>query len=1165
MLGFVAAYLAAVAFALPARVRAAEAPTLLVDPFVGTSFTRVGGPIDTFPGADVPFGMVQWSPDTPTQNAGGGYEYTDTTIDGFSLTHLSGPGCNVFGDFAMLPTLGPVVDPRHASQPFSHAGEIAAPGWYQVTLGKPAIGVALTVTQRTGLGLIAFPASSQANILFNVSSNQAGVDAASVRVVGANEVEGSASSGHFCGMPDRYTVYFVAQFDRPFVAHGTWLGSRVTPGSAQQSGAGSGGWVTFDTTAASRVKVKVGLSFVSLAGARANLAAENRGWDLTAVRDRATAAWSRVLGRVAIQGGTNAEERTFYTALYHAFLHPNLISDVDGRYMGFDDKVHSVARGHAEYANFSDWDIYRSEIPLIALLAPHHVADMMQSLVDAARQEHGWLPRWPLVNGPTSVMGGDSVDAVIAGAYAYGARAFDARGALAAMVQGASTTAGTPGQGWYVPRWELNDRYLQSGYVVNTHTTSVAPVPNGASETLEYAFDDFSIARLARSLGDDATVRRFSARSANWAQLFDTATGWIAPRDALGAFMAAPIGDMGQSGFQEGNAAQYSWMVPQDLHDLIAGMGGRAAVNAKLDRFFSQLNAGQDKPYAWLGNEPSLGSPWVYLSSGEPWRTQAIVRQALTTLYADTPEGIPGNDDLGEMSSWYVWSALGLYPGDPATRLLDIGSPLFTHVVIRAPHGPTIEIDAPKASDATPYVNALRIDGRLSQASFVALPERGTLRLDFDLAATPNVQRGTATNDAPPSYPPFTIAFPPATSAAFVALAPSANVIPGGSTAVALGLTVAPQSSGAATVTWQARLPAGLHAQPARGRIAVAPGANVTVAMTLSADRSLAPGYYDVPVRASAQNGAPLQSAILHVRVGAPGAPLPLAYVENRFGNTVTPLDVRTGGTGPEIPVGEWPRDAVLNDDASRLYVADSASGTISVVDTTRAATIATVRVGNDPSGLALSPDGATVWFANARDGTIQSFDTRTLRVAKPIAVGNSPRSVAFAPNGKRLYVTLTGENAVLSADPATGKLGPSIPVGEAPTGLAVTPDGKRLYVVDASSNAVTPIDLTTGTALAEIPVGVNPEMIAIAPDGRTAYVSNYANATVTPIDIRTGRAEPVLNVGGAPYGVAVTRDGKELIAIARRDNAARIVDLTNGHASPPILLGNGPYTVAAP
>ena len=377
-------------------------------------------------------------------------------------------------------------------------------------------------------------------------------------------------------------------------------------------------------------------------------------------------------------------------------------------------------------------------------------------------------------------MGGDSVDPVIAGAYAFGARDFDARAALAAMVKGASTTAPPPAQGWYVPRWELDDAYLQHGYVVNTHTTSVSPGPNGASETLEYALDDFSIARLAFALHDAPAYAAFMRRSANWMTLFDSAAHRIAPRDSDGAFMYAPITENGQSGFQEGNAAQYSWMVPQDLRDLIAALGGAPAATAKLDEFFSQLDAGQDKPYAWLGNEPSLGTPWVYLSAGEPWRAQAIVRQALTTLYDDTPDGLPGNDDLGTMSAWYVWCAIGLYPQNPAVGYLDIGAPLFSSVTVRTPNGPVIEIAAPQSSPTNAYVEQLRLNGRTHDQSWIGLPLHGRVRLDVAVGARPNAQWASGAGAAPPSFATMPLALPPATATIFQPTYDAVSVAAGG-------------------------------------------------------------------------------------------------------------------------------------------------------------------------------------------------------------------------------------------------------------------------------------------------------------------------------------------------------------------------------------------------
>jgi predicted alpha-1,2-mannosidase len=1160
--------LAVALFLTGTPAEAASAPvTLLVNPLIGTSTTRdedgQTDVIDDFPGADVPFGMVQWSPDTPSQNAGGGYEFGDREITGFSLTHLSGPGCSVFGDFGILPTVGAVDKPWAAKQPFLHSPELASPGSYAVTLGEPGIRSELTVTRRTGIGQFTYPASAGGNLLFNVSSDQAGVRDAGFHIVGPDEVSGYADTGGFCGMPDRYSAYFVAKFDRPFASFGTWKSNASSPGSRSVEGAGSGGWVSFDPSGSAAVKMKVGLSFVDEAGARANLHAENKGWDLLAVRNAAASQWQRMLSRVAIEGGTAHEKRIFYTALYHALLHPNLYNDVTGSYRGFDGAIHRVRAGHSEYANFSDWDIYRTLVPLLALIAPDETSDMLQSLVDAAKQDV-FLPRWALLNGATSVMGGDSPDVVIAGGYAFGARDFDLRDALAAMVKGASDTTVAPADGWYVERPELAE-YLQRGYIVNNHTTSVSPVPNGASETLEYALDDFSIARFARSVGATATYREYLKRSANWATLFDTTTGLVAPRDSAGAFMHTPITSNGQSGFQEGNAAQYTWMVPQDLHGLITGMGGNAAAIAKLDTFFTKLNAGGDEPYAWLGNEPTIGSPWVYLSAGAPWRAQQIVRRALTTMYDDSPSGLPGNDDLGTMSAWYVWSAIGLYPQNPAVRRLVIGSPLFRRVVIRAPHGPTLDIRAPQASDATPFVRHLRMNGSATQRTWLDLPMHGAVRLDFDLGATPDKQWGSGLDDAPPSYEDGPVAFEPATSAKLTALGTSRLVLPPAAAgALQFGISN-PKDGRPAKVTWRAELPPPLAAQPSSGTLDVGAGTSYPVSMALAASADAKAGLYDVRITARAGNGALLEALTATVRVARPGELVPLGYIENRFDNTVTPFDPTTNAVGPAIPVGTEPRDAVLSPDGKRLYVADRGAQSISAIDTAGQSVSATIKVGNSPNGVAITPDGKQLWIANYDDGTIQSIDTATLRVGEPVAVGTNPRSIAIAPDGATLYVTNNGSNTVTPVDVRSGVPKMSIAVGAKPSGIAITPDGKTAFVVNSGSNDVTPLDLTESRALPAIHAGVFPILIAISPDGSLAYVTNYASITITPIDVRTRTARPAITVGGAPYGVAFSRDSKTAYVVLRRDNAFVPVDVSAGRAGTPIILGTSPYTISLP
>lgn len=1136
-----------------AAALASADPVFLVDPFIGTSGTQQGGPIDDFPGADVPFGMVQWSPDTPSQNAGGGYDYGDHAITGFSLTHLSGPGCNVFGDFAMLPVIGPVTDPTHLQDAFSHADERAQPGWYSVKLDN-GVTVNLTASQRSGLGSFTFPSSTQSTMVLNVASDQAGVLNAHVKIVGDDRVEGFATTGEFCGMADQYTVYFVAQFNRPFASYGTWNGARLFNGGASQDGPDVGAWVTFDTTGDHVVKVKTAISYVGTNGALANLAAENRDWDIDAMHARAVQLWHDALTRISVTGGSLREQTVFYTALYHALLHPNIFSDANGLYRGYDGKIHRVRPGHAEYANFSDWDIYRTEMPLLALIQPDRASDMAQSLVDAA-QQGGLLPRWALVNGPTSVMGGDSPDPVIAGAYAFGARDFDVRGALAAMIRGASDLHAPRENGWYVERPELPE-YLSRGYIVNTHTTSVAPVPNGASETLEYAFDDFSIARIALARNDRNAYRTFMARASNWKNLFDTATGLIAPRDADGAFMQTQITDAGQSGFQEGNAAQYSWLVPHDLHDLIAAMGGDAVARERLDTFFTQLDAGQNEPYAWLGNEPSIGAPWVYLSDAAPYRTQSIVRRALLQLYDDTPAGLPGNDDLGTMSAWYVWCALGLYPQNPAVRFLDIGSPLFTHAVIAVPNGPTITIDAPNAADDGPYVQSLQINGASTQKTWFVPPIRGSIDLSFVLGAQPNQTWGAMPEDAPPSYAIAAPHFPASSAVALTAPAQITPIAPDAQTM----LNVAVSNSGIsdAQVAWHATLPAGIEAQPQSGEISVTAGGTATIALKLAT--TLQNAHFE-SVRIDANVGLTrLQHVDAIVRVGTPNSSIPLGFIENIYDNSVSPIDPVTGVLLPKIAVGASPRDAAF-DSEGMLYVCDRDDAKISVVDPRSRAVVATIKVGNGPSGIIAAPGGQTLWFVDANSGIVQSIDAKSGAASAPIEVGGTLRAAAIA--GSTLYVTVPSNNEVVPIDLKTSAVGTPIAVGEQPEGIAATPDGTRLYVVNHGSNDVTPIDVATGTALRPISVGVAPVNITISRDGRTAYVSNSAIDSVTPIDLATNKARRSVVTGGEPYGMADS--GSLLWVVNRQDNDLAPIDLRTGRIGATILDPYGPLTIAVP
>lgn len=790
--------------------------THYVNPFIGTyagasNFGTGGGAANTFPGPVLPHGMIQLGPDTrpASENIGGGYSYGDSIIRGFSVTHLSGPGCPNFGDFPITPTTASIksspvqqgaLDPsRGYMASFAHRYEAARPGYYRVLLNPSTpepIGVELTTTVRAALARLQYPRSAPANLLINPAGSAGGNRAASVQIDPAqHEVSGRTTSGGFCLQPNNYTLYFVARFDHPFKSFGTWRRQQLSPGSTSSSDsfvgepltyypfagpyihssatAQAGAYVSFDP--GSRIVVRVGISYVSVEEARQNLERETAGWSFDQIRARARRAWNQVLATIQVHRGPLDWVRRFYTALYQAQIEPNTFSDADGRYIGMDGQIH-VARGYTQYANFSGWDIYRSQIPLLAMIAPRATSDAIQSLLADASQS-GWLPKWPVANGQTGVMTGDPADPIIADAYVFGARGFDAHLALAAMLTGA-TQEGQSANDGYIEREGL-PYYLRLGYVpaelnANVITEGVGDwmrvVPSPANEdagmawgsagtTLEYATDDFAISQVARALGEGPLCRTFLARSGNWRNVFNPATGYVEPRSAIGTFI--PHYDdnsndpFSSEGFAEGDAAQYTWMIPEDPAGLFAAMGGSAAASERLNRFFTELNAGPSSPYAFLGNEPTLGSPWLFDWLGEPYRTQQVLRRALTGLYPVTAGGFPGNDDMGEMSAWYVFGALGLYPETPGRGVLALATPMFRKITVLLGSGQTLTLRAPHAGPAMAYIHALRVGGRVWTRPWITLSQlRAARQLDFRLSAKPDTTWGAAPADSPPSFPP---------------------------------------------------------------------------------------------------------------------------------------------------------------------------------------------------------------------------------------------------------------------------------------------------------------------------------------------------------------------------------------------------------------------------
>jgi len=1159
---------ALVACALLAPVEAARAmadtssdPVAFVNTLIGTSGNAIDGPSDTFPGADAPFGMIQWSPDTTSRPSGGGYSYRDEQISGFSLTHLSGPGCDVFGDIAILPTVGEVADPANASQPFTHVTEVTSPGYYEIMLGQPAIRTQLTVTSRTGLGAFTFPAIQQANLLINVSSNEVGVADAHIRFVGDDQVEGSATSGWFCGMPGTYTVYFALQFSRPFVGHGTWQRLHLMPAGDEASGSGAGGWVTFDTTRLPTVEMKASLSWVSIAGARANLGAEATTWDIEHERRATAQLWRGELGRIRVDGGSPTQFFIFYTALYHALLHPNLYSDANGSYRGFDGLVHRTDAGHAEYATFSGWDIYRTQIPLVALIDPRRASDMARSLIHAS-QQMGWLPKWPLVNVESSVMGGDPADPILAGAYAFGARDFDTRAALTAMVKGATRVDGAPGQRWYEERPGLDD-YLTRGYVVNDRATNVSPVANGASLTLEYSLDDFSIAQFARAIGDQSAYHTMMAHAQSWSNLFNTSSGLIAPRDVDGALTQAPITRHGQSGFQEGNAVQYTWMVPHNLASLINGMGGNQRAASALDIFFTKLDAGPGEPYAWLGNEPTIGSPWTYLSAGEPWRAQRVVRDAITQLWGDTPDGLPGNDDLGTMSAWFVWCALGLYPQNPSVPVFDLGAPLFQHASIHVPNGATIEILAPNASVDNAYVESAELNGKPWPRSWIRFTPGAAIHLSYSLGNAPNTGWASAPDDAPASYALGSVRFPASTQAQLSASPAEVRLAPGGTAGLRLSLSNA-ENSHPVVAAARARmpLPDGLELSALSYGVAADAGGTSAVDLTLSASRQINPGLYNVSLEASTGEGAVLPNLQWVVRVARPGQRMPLAYVANYFDNTITPVDPRTHAFGVPISVGANPRDLALSPDGRQIYVSDQGGQAVSVVDAGSGSVTATVALAGSPWGIGVTPDGKTIWVSLTSVNMVQPIDATTLLAGKPVPVGDEPGGLAIAPNGAMLLVADLRSNDVTPVDLQTKTAGEPIPVGAHPRSVAISRDGGTAYVTNSGADSVTVVDLATRKPIRDITVGIAPRGLAFSGDGKWLYVTDFASDAVTPIELATQIAHAAIPVGLGPVALLIDTSGLTALVVNSGDNDCVPLDLSTNRVGTRIPLGNRPIAI---
>ncbi|MFF2022085.1 GH92 family glycosyl hydrolase [Streptomyces sp. NPDC058171] len=746
----------------------AQHPTDLVNPFIGT--TNEG---NTYPGAAVPFGMVQLSPDTGHNT---GYDHADTHIRGFSTVHLSGVGCRIGGDLPVLPTTGDVTETDNAKYavPFDHANERATPGYYRADLGS-GIRAELTATARTGVQRYTFPATAKANVLLNAGQALHRNRASEVEVLDDRTVRTSITGSGFCQATEPYTVHTLTRFDRPFTTHGTWRGAAVTEGTttATATTGRSGAWLRFDTRGDRTVEATTALSYVDAPGAARNLRAEG-GRSFDRVRRAAHAAWADRLDDVRVHGGDPEARRTFYSSLYRSFLAPNLGSDTDGRYRGWDQRVHR-AKGFTYYQNWSLWDTYRTQAQLLALLAPRESRDMARSVLQIGK-DSGWLPKWGYGTVETNIMTGDPVTPFLTNAYQQGLLGGHEEETYRALKRNAD---GVPPADSPAVGREANAAYLEHGYAPYLHGRPHAKpgdsdYDHGASATLEYALADAALAEMARDLGHHEDARRYAARSRAYRTLLDPATGFFRARDGAGAF-TGPADPAHSVGFHEGTSWQYQWLVPQDLPGLIDLLGGRERTNARLDTFFAyeQLLADPARtarevwvngPYAYYHadrynpqNEPDLIAPYTYLATGRPWQTTDVVHAALT-LFTDEPTGMTGNDDLGTMSAWHVLSALGIYPVRPGTDVWGLSTPVFPRVDLALdrryyPKG-GFSIRAPGVTADRRYIRAATLDGRPHPHTHLTTDTlRGARDLSFTVGDAPSTW-GTGKDAAPPPLDP---------------------------------------------------------------------------------------------------------------------------------------------------------------------------------------------------------------------------------------------------------------------------------------------------------------------------------------------------------------------------------------------------------------------------
>jgi len=737
-----------------------------VDPRIGT-----GGHGHCFPGAAVPFGAVQLSPDTFNNGWDwcSGYHVSDSSIMGFSHTHLSGTGCGDLLDFLVMAGTGPAkIVPGTRENPdegyrsrFDHADEVMTPGYYSVLLKDYGIRAELTATERVGVHRYTFPASDPAYLVLDLQHAYEGGDRTTVlsaelgrpapdTLTGGRVTFawGNGRHSYFAlkvsKVPERIVFY---QDDQEFYHDGI-KASEPSPDKIFK-GTNLKAVLHFTTEPNETILVKTGISGVSAAAAARNMETETPGWDFDGVRKRAHDKWSRQIGKIQVQTTNPVHKRIFYTSLYHLSLGPTLFDDVDGRYRGMDGQIHSLSSGQHNYTTFSLWDTYRAAHPAYTLIEAERVPDFANTLIRMAQQSPAGMPVWPLQGTETGTMTGYHSAAVIAEAIHKGFAGIDIDGAYKAMMQRA-----------------MVDDYRGLGYYRRMHYIPADQEDESVSKTFEYCYDDWAIAHVARKLGRTEDADMLEKRSLYYRSYYDASTGFMRPKLEDGTWTTPfdPI-NMGHSkkwrDYTESNAWQTTFAVQHDVAGLIGLFGGRAPFVAKLDALFTVPStlpedappdiAGLVGQYAH-GNEPSHHIAYLYVYAGQPWKTQARVRGLLETMYSDRPNGLQGNEDVGQMSAWYVLSSLGFYPVDAVSGNYILGSPLFDHAVVDLGNGRQLKIDVQRSDPGHVYVQRFWLNGRQQQRAWFhhsEIANGASIRLE--IGADPALHFAVAPEAAPPS------------------------------------------------------------------------------------------------------------------------------------------------------------------------------------------------------------------------------------------------------------------------------------------------------------------------------------------------------------------------------------------------------------------------------